>query len=197
MTSSVYILHADGNKDVTLEPNLRYFQTHFIAEPMAQGWQPPSARIVGKTKRLRDFVSWMNSAPVISPAAADVLRPLIGAHCELLPLVELRGELYSAVNVLTTVDCLDHAQSEIVYATDDPNHILMISSYHLHFDRVPAATPIFKLPEYTGCVFVTGSFVDTVRSSQLRGAAFLDPAINPLSKIMSGDPLNIVPGLAE
>lgn len=124
MTASVYVLHADGNKDVTLEPDLTYFQTHFIAEPMAQGWHPPSARIIGKTKRLRDFVSWMNSAPVISPAATEVLRPLIGAHCELLPLVELRGELYSAVNVPTTVNCLAHARSQIVYSTDDPDHIL-------------------------------------------------------------------------
>lgn len=73
----------------------------------------------------------------------------------------------------------------------------MINSFHLHLDQVPSAVPIFKLPEYTGCVFVTGSFVDAVRSSKLRGAAFLDPAINPFSKIMRGEPLNIAPGLAE
>jgi hypothetical protein len=197
VTSHVYILHADSNKDLALGTELNYFQTHFIAQPMAAEWKPPPVRVIGKSKRLRDFVSWMNAAPVISPAACDALRTLLAPHSEVLPLIELRGKLYSALNVLTTVDCLDHGASDILYSSNDPDHILSISTYQLHLNRIPDATPIFKLPEYTGCVFATDVLVDAVRNSQLRGAAFLDPAVNPFSKIMRGEPLNVVAGLAE
>lgn len=36
------------------------------------------------------------------------------------PAYELWRNLYYAVNVLTTVNCLDEEKSDILYATDDP-----------------------------------------------------------------------------
>jgi hypothetical protein len=56
----------------------------------------------------------MNSAPVLSKKAVEVRDPLIGEHCEILPLIELCGKAYYALNVLTTVDCLDKDASDIL-----------------------------------------------------------------------------------
>ena len=185
----------DCNKDVNIRTAIDYFQKNFVAVPMADAWEPPEIRIEGKSKRLRDFVSWMNSAPVLSKKAVEALEPLISEHCEILPLIELRGKPYYALNVLTTVDCLDKTASDILYATDDPSHILRIKSYKFVEGKLPLNIPIFKIPDDVGCVFVTRSFIDAVIANGLRGSSFEDPAIDPFSKLARGEPLNIVPGL--
>src|SRR2546425_5985240 len=103
----VWKLTTDSNQDVNLRTGIDYFQTHFVGESMQEGWTSPGIRISGRSKRLRDFLSWMSSAPVISEKAKDALEDLIRPYAEILPLIELRGKLYYAVNVLKTVDCLD------------------------------------------------------------------------------------------
>lgn len=193
----VWKLGYDCNKDVNIRTAIDYFQKNFIAVPMADAWEPPAIRIEGKSKRLRDFVSWMNSAPVLSKKAVEVLEPLIGQHCEILPLIELRGKPFYALNVLTTIDCLDKAASDIFYASDDPSHILRIRSYKFNENKLPLNIPIFKIPDDVGCVFVTRSFIDVVIENGLRGSSFEDPAIDPFIKFAKGEPLNVISGLPE
>lgn len=197
MNLRIWKLGADCNKDVNIRTSIDYFRSHFVAEPMLSDWCPPPIRIEGKSKRLRDFVSWMNSAPVVSEKGRQALEPLLSGHCELLPLIELRGKPYYALNVLTKVDCLDHANSQILYANDDPMHILRIKSYGFNEDQVPPDIPIFKIPDDVGSVFVTRTFVDAVIASELRGASFEDPRSDPFGKIARGEPLNVVPGLSQ
>ncbi|MBI5369522.1 MAG: hypothetical protein HZA54_20990 [Planctomycetes bacterium] len=195
----IWELHADPNRDIVLRTAIDYFQTHFVGERIGLGWRPPPIRVQGGTKkRLRDFVSWMSSAPVLSEKSRSALLPLIGEHCEFLPLITLRGKPYYALNVLTTIKkCLNHRASDILYSPEDPKRILQISAYHFYEDRIPSDTPAFKIPEDAGCVFVTESFVDAVIVSGLRGASFHDPAANTFGKLARGETLNVVPGLPE
>ena len=137
----------------------------------------------------------MNSAPVLSQKAKDCFEPLLGPHCQFFPLIELRRKQYYAVNVTTLVDCLDTTKSEIVYASDEPDHILAVNRYA--FKPVTKRSPIFKLPQYDGAVFVTRPFVEAVIAGGLRGAVFADPARNELEKLMRSEPLNVVPGVLE
>jgi hypothetical protein len=193
----VWTFGGDCNKDVNIRTALDYFQKHFIAVSMTDAWEPPDIRIQGKSKRLRDFVCWMMSVPVLSKKAVEVLEPLIGQHCEILPLIELRGKPFYALNVLTTVDCLDKAGSDILYSPNDPVRILSIGPYKFDEKKIPDDIPIFKLPEYTATVFVTRAFIDAVIDNGLCGASFHDPAANPFGKLARGEPLNVIPGLPE
>jgi hypothetical protein len=68
---------------------------------------------------------------------------------------ELRRNLYYAVNVLTTVNCLDEEKSDICYAIDDTGYILSIRRYHLRNEMIPSGVSIFKIPQDVGTVFVT------------------------------------------
>lgn len=197
MADNIWKLGADCNKDLVIRTAIDYFKSHFVGQPMYKKWSPPEVRVQGRTKRARDFVSWMSSAPVISEKAHQVLGSLIADHCEVLPLIELRGTSYYAINVLRTIDCLNHADSDILYADDDPLHIIRISSYVLDMDKVIKDVPIFKIPDDFGAVFVQRHFVDAVIKHGLRGASFEDPSAEPFGKIIRGETLNVVPGLPE
>ncbi len=194
----VWRFRSSCNKDLALSSPIDYFKENFIAERMGEKYPRPSyIHIDGKSKRLRDFVSWMLSAPVVSEKAVKVLEPLIGTFCEILPLIELRGKNYYALNVLKLVDCLDLASSDIHYADDNPSHILRIRRYKFLEEKIPADIPIFKIPEDIGSVFVTRLFIDIVIANKLHGAAFEDPSVDSLSKIIKGESLNVIPELME
>src|SRR5205823_590303 len=109
----LWIFSAEANHRLVIRTAIDYFQRHFIAQRMANGWKPPPIVIRGTSLPIRDFVSWMMSAPVISEKACRALAPLIREHCEILPLTKLRNKTYYAVNVLTTIDCLDVESSDI------------------------------------------------------------------------------------
>ncbi|HBA85379.1 MAG TPA: hypothetical protein DCZ95_14930 [Verrucomicrobia bacterium] len=183
-------------KDLVLRTELSYFDNHFVGLSMREQWNPPPLRIVGKSKRIRDFVSWMRAAPVVSQRAQDVLFPLIGPYVEFLPLIEIRRKSFFAINVLNIVDCLDKERSVIHYATDDPQHILSIPVYVFRESAIPKS-PLFKIPEDTGSVFVTQPFVDTVIKHALWGIGFADPTANQWGKFARGESLNVVPGVPD
>jgi hypothetical protein len=191
MSMKIWRLVPEGHKDVVLRTPLKYFQNHFVGRSMIVGWQAPEidAR-AGRGKRIPDFVSWMLTAPVISPRARQVLEPLIAPHVEILPLLKLRGSDLWAVNVMTLVDCLDEDRSEVAYSPDD-GRIMNVVTFGFKEHCVPDV-PIFKLASYPADVFVTRSFVDQVLAAGLHGAAFGDPAVNPFPLILKGKSLNVV-----
>jgi len=193
---NIWALATDGNRDLCLRTKLDYFREHFVGSSMAADWQPPPLTILGKSKRLRDFVSWMLCAPVISERAADSLEPVISSHVEFLPLIELRRKRYFAVNVLSMVDCLDREKSDIQYSSTGADR--MVSVHRAFFlSRQAVKVPIFKLPYWPAQVFVTRPFVDVVIANGLRGAAFGDPGANPFVPILRGRSVNVVPGIPE
>lgn len=197
MKTDVWIFRSADSRNLALIPhNLDYFQTRFVCKPMKHDWEPPPVTIDGKSHRLRDFVSWMAKAPVVSERAKDAMENLLGPNVEFLPLIELRGKQYFAINVLKLVDCLDIANSEIVYGATDPRRIMNIKRYALLPDRIEDV-PIFKVPDYRSAVFVTKPFVDLVIKAKLTGAKFADPTANPWQAILHGKSCNTVPGVLE
>ena len=177
--------------------DLDYFQTHFIGKPMKQKWQPPPVTIHGKSLRLKDFIGWMTRSPVCSERARQCLEPVIGSFAEFLPLVELRGKPYYALNVLKMVDCLDLNRSEVVYFDHEPKRIMEINTYAFLPDRVEDV-PVFKVPERQGsCVFVTQKFVDAVVANKLVGASFADPSINCWHYVFGKKAPNMVPNVLD
>ncbi len=83
------LFKAQANYTLVLGTDIEYFQDHFLAKPLADQWKPPPMRIQNKSRPVRDFVSWMMSAPVISERARGALE-----HLFFLPLIELRRKLY-------------------------------------------------------------------------------------------------------
>ena len=170
---TIYRLIFDCDNDLVLRTPLDYFNTHFIGSPMWKDWAPPPIRIDGKNKRIRDFVSWMLSAPVVSEKCKEALEPSISPYVEFLPLINLRKNTYFAVNVIFLAEALDLDNSDILYAPDDPNVILSVHKYVLHKDKIPHA-PIFKVKEWPSEVLVTQDFIDLVEKHGLEGAEFVD-----------------------
>lgn len=191
----VWILRPDPNKDLSLQSDLEYFQDRFVGRPM-QVFQAPEIRVLGKTKRLRDFVSWMLTAPVISEKAKIALNSLIHPYAQIFPLIDLRGKQYYTINVTALSDCLDVLRSEVLWSVDDPTRIRHIKRHFFTEEKIPIY-PIFKLTLHPTLVFVTRPFVDCVIENGLRGAAFADPSKNSLDAIMEGRSLNVVEGVPE
>jgi len=197
MAEGVYILRSADRRNLSLVPDdLDYFQSHFVGESMAEHWQPPPVVVSGKTLRLRDFVSWMLQAPVLSTRARISLEDLIGCYVEFLPLVELRGMSYFAINIVKLLDCLDRAKSDIIFSPSRPGQILGVNSYQFLSERLEAV-PIFKIPDDPSAVFVTRPFIDAVIQCRLTGAKFADPSVSPWVAAAQGESCNIVPGVLD
>jgi hypothetical protein len=203
MTMNVWNLKADCNNDVMLmvEPQLDaggYFRRNFIGQSIGQDWQSPPIDVLYKKKRLRDFVHLSGSVPVISQKAKDALAPFIASECEILPLLELRGKPFYAINVLNVIDCLDIEKSDISWAPDLPRRIWRINKYIFDETRIPQETMLFKIPnEAISNIFVTRKFIDCVIDHGLRGAAFRDPSQDNIILSALGKPTNVIPGLPE
>ena len=177
---NVWVFRPDGHHDMVLRTDLNYFKTHFVGESMKATWVPPQFEIIGKSKKLRDFVSWMLQAPVISERAKIALEPLVGRYAEILPLTQLRNRMFYGVNVTKFIDCLDLEKSDVVYSADE-SRVMHVWSYVFHQSKLEDV-PIFRLP-HGGHIFVTQSFVDAVQKSGLQGAKFTDPAASQLFQI--------------
>lgn len=180
MTHKIYKLVADCNDDVVIRTNLEYFRNNFIGLPMHNHWVPPTLRIVGKSKRNRDFISWMLTAPVISERGKEALQLIIAPYVEFLPLIKLKNVQYFALNVTCLIECLDKARSDILYAPN--NEIQSIDKYYFIEDKIEQV-PIFKVKEWPNDVFVTEPFIDQVHKFNLQGAEFVDPSKDPFDSI--------------
>lgn len=80
--------------------DLRYFQTHFVCQPMSADWIVPPAELVGKSYKAPDFVLWIGFAPVVSDLARNVLSPLCEGLVEFLPFHPIKSKPYFVMNVL-------------------------------------------------------------------------------------------------
>lgn len=194
---TIWLLRAGGKRNLSLIPNsLEYFQTHFRKEPMASDWTPPSFDILGKSKKLRDFVGLMISAPVVSDRVRRILEPLCDGDVEFLPLQEIMGKRYFAMNVLRVEDVLDLARCEFT-SIATTKQIISIQKFAFRAELSSSLPPIFKTPQDTGDIFVTESFVDVALANRFTGLALANPVQNNFAKILRGESLNAVPGIIE
>jgi hypothetical protein len=194
-------LTADCNKDVMLLlggdiiPG-EYFRHHFNGEPIGKDWIAPKVDVVYPYKRLRDFLSWSFSAPVVSERARNCLSPLISPYCEFLDLLAIKGRTYYAINVLSIIDCMDMQNSDVRYVDKEQKIIRRIVRFKFIEDRVPSSIPILKVKQ-ANKVFVNQDFVDCVVTNKLGGASFNDPSEdNVILSALHGS-TNIVEGLPK
>ncbi len=139
-------------------------------KPLARSWGPPSVGVDEHAGRWPDFPSLLLSIPVFSARAWGVLRPLVGASVEALPLDCPAGPSYFAINVLDHVEALDHDRSAIVRFTD--GGIMMVDSYAFK-PGLLNGKHMFKLPETATIeVLVSGDFKELVERHRLTGLLF-------------------------
>ncbi|WP_054310765.1 DUF1629 domain-containing protein [Mesorhizobium sp. 1M-11] len=148
------------------------FETFFAMDGrIIQDWAPPAMRLVetdeGADQPSYSDFPWLGEhAPILKKPAMEALLPVLTQYGQLLPL---KGESVWLLNVTTVLDALDKEKSRIVYFDD--GDILDIERHVFKMDII-GTTEIFKLPRRSSAVYVTGSFVDKVRSAGLRGVAF-------------------------
>ncbi len=151
-----------------------------------QVWYEPLDFRVSKS--LVNFPRWTGITPVCDAHAMSIVQPLISEHVEFLPLdfrapvgdgslyseqalQLLEGKSYHAINVLTTLDCMDYERSEITYF-ESTGGIFRIPKMVLKADCVGDA-PIFKLPIRNRVrTYVSDEFKQLVEANNLTGLEF-------------------------
>ena len=113
-----------------------------------------------------DFPWLGEHVPFLRKPAVEALGHSLLKYGQLLPV---RGEEVWLFNATTVLDALDHERSQIVYFDD--GDILAIERHVFDRGRIGTAE-VFKLPMRASPVFVTDSFVEQVRSAELRGVSF-------------------------
>lgn len=185
MNVNIYRLRADSDIGIAIQPDIGFFQKNFIGKPLGTHWTPPKFKLLNQSKPVRDFVSWMLSAPVVSQRARNALLTHLGDRVEFLQLGKVKNNDLYAINVLNKVDCLDVAKSDVLFSDSDPARILSVHRYSFDLNRFQCDPIIFKIPEGPGEVFVTDSFVRIVVENKLSGVLLVRPEANPLATLIS------------
>jgi hypothetical protein len=178
-----WVLFVSPKRALSVGPGpLGYFADHFVGRPMGRDWTAPTCEVSGRTRRPRDFLSWVPSAPVISERAKQAIESVSGVNVEILPLLELSGSKFYALNVLDETDALDRERSKLTLFRDS-GAILSIEGAVFKF-KLGQVPPIFKIRGYGGVIFVSTLFAQAVRNARLTGAIFLDPAKDIFKRIV-------------
>lgn len=186
--SGIWRLHLEADKYRCFVPHdLQFFAKRFECEPLQGSWEVPPAKILGKSKPAKDFVSWMNRAPVVSQRTQGLVHDLAGEDVEFLPFHELDGKPYFAMNVLRCEDYLDREGSDLTHFVRE--------RFVFQRDLPEGIPPIFKCPGQWDCIFVTSAFGELMVAHKLRGAALADPAEPLMPLILAKRSANRYPGL--
>lgn len=79
----VWRLACCSDKAFGLQPyDLYYFNEYFRGNPLPVDWAPPPYKTKGTSYKIKDFISWMLSAPVVSEKARDTLLPVVEGFAE-------------------------------------------------------------------------------------------------------------------
>jgi len=190
----IWELQATGNNNLGVAPgDLRYFHDHFVGTPMVSEWELPPLEILGKKKKLRDFVSWSAQAPLVSLKAKKLIEELCGDDVELLQFHDLNGKPYFALNVLRVEDYVDLRKCETTKYNS--GELINIVTYCFREDLPEILPIIFKEPLCLNTIFVTEAFAAMVVKNKLTGLALADPSVNQLSLAIHEVDSNVVPGI--
>lgn len=133
---------------------------------VVEDWIAPVMKLDTADRTYSDFPWLGEHTPILKKPAVEALAPVLADHGQLLPL---KGEVAWLFNATTVLDALDREQSRIAYF--DNGDILDIERHVFRKERIGTAE-LFKLPMRASAVYVTGSFVEQVRSAGLRGVSF-------------------------
>jgi hypothetical protein len=145
------------------------FNRLYEHRPLRAEWPRVEVQLDRSAPRDGDFPSLTLAAPVFSEHALGILRPLLGAKTEILPLICGSRNFY-LINVLDVIDCLDHSRAVVDYDEDrSPHHVV---SYAFHEDSL-SGRHLFKVPESQDLdVLISERFKETVEQSKLKGLLF-------------------------
>ena len=170
-----------------------YWDRYFHAKSMPEDWELPPQQIVGKSKRLGDFVEWMAQAPLVSERARKVLAPIVGSDVQFVRFHDLRGKPYFGMNVLRVErGFLDVERSKCDRRSD--GDIAFCSQYVFKKDLPADLPPIFKISPGSDAL-VTQRFAEALIEHKLTGFCLQDPGQDAIRLMAKGLPLNAYPGL--
>jgi hypothetical protein len=170
-------------------PNDDYWERYFCGRFMPADWQLPPLEILGKSKKLGDYVGWMLQAPIVSDRARNVLEPTVGTDVQFVPFHDLRGEPFFGMNVLRVEQgFLDTNRSVCVRRRN--GDIAYCSQYFFRSDLPAELPPIFKISGGSN-VFVTARAVTKIVEHQLTGFCLQNPNENAFALMGKGIPLNV------
>ena len=145
---TVYAVDVDVNKVRTFHPqDESLFGTPtltFDGRPLTAGWTPPAVVVLDKKQKAADFSAISTGCLITPQRTTDVLRPVLEAAGELLPLV-FRGASYHLLNITQVRDCLDPERTRWVKGKTSGKNI-RIEVYAFRPERLPDST-LFKIPE--------------------------------------------------
>ena len=194
-TPGIWSLLAAGNDNLGVSPvDLTWFHGRFDAKPIGRDWHPLPLELVNKSKKLRDFVAWIDSAPLVSQRARDAIDALCPGAAEFLPFHALKGKPYFAMNVLQTLDVLDFEASDVLRDART-GEVLCVHECAFMAGLPDSLPPLFKDSRLPTDIFATARFARMAIEHGLTGLALADPAVAPLKKIVRGMPLNVYPGI--
>jgi hypothetical protein len=170
----VYEYIADVNKydSYIVSDEKDYFvDDSFGKSRLADTWTPFRIECDRRLRRT-DFPGLPGGAPVVNARALAVLKPVLGASVEPLPLLCDDGPMF-ALNVLDNVDCLDLDASDVLMSPSDSSKILMVDEYVFKPGAI-GTRYMFRIKGMTAgvSVFVTSLFRDVVEKNGLVGLLF-------------------------
>ena len=183
----MYILSSSSRSGVfSIVDRLELVNEFFSAKPVAKLWQPPSVELRCARKPVRDFVHWMDAAPVVSQRAMDCLKPMLGDKVEFLPLITVKKVRLYAINVLSVINCLDIHRSTVDFSSD--GFIGSLARLVFYDSKFTVDPVIFKIPQSRNHVFVSESVSGLIIANRLSGCVLIKPSANPFARLLPDHP---------
>ncbi len=108
---------------------------------------------------------------LVSESAKEFLSNLLNKSVEFLPTV-YNGRHFYLMNVLTSLDCLDKDNSDIMFSRTEKERIIAINRYSF-IEQAIGNNKIFRLKDSPlQGPFITESVVEEIRKSNLKGFCF-------------------------
>jgi hypothetical protein len=144
--------------------------------PNYQTWQPkslkaiwPTPEVAGNVRKFNDFPSC--SPPAFSQRAVDMLRDMLEANGELLPVRHRIGTYYY-FNCNRMTNCVDLTRSSVMKLSDG-GVVSSIDNLVFIDELLTDDLTIFKVRTQLMEVFCTQRFVDRVENGGLQGFLFI------------------------
>lgn len=187
----VYGLSCRADESIVVRTSLEFFHGNFDGKRLGDNFCRPVLSVFNTSKRCKDFVSFMLTAPLLSEKAVDALMPLLKDSCEFIHMITVKHVSYFALNCLVVRNCIHEDQSEIIFSSSEPDRIIGISSYVFKEEEIPDV-PAFKVFEH-GQVMVRRPFIDVVLRKNLTNAVFEDPQQSAMGLIARGEDIQVIP----
>lgn len=169
----------------------------FEGERLPENWIPPPFQILGKSKKVPDYIGWVLNAPLVTERFANTVRHWESEYIQLLPFDTIKKKKVYAMNVIKIQkNILDFDKSEISYLGEDKKSP---SVKRVIFKDLPEnLPPIFKIePEIDCQIYVSEEFCKLVVQHQFTGLALADPTVDSFKLIIRNQNRNVYPGVPE